>query len=98
MMSNIALDPDAIAVVSDNQLSTTLSGEVVILGLHDTVYYGLQDVGTCIWELLQTPHSVRQIIDHVVSRYEVAEDTAASDLGRLLVQLQGHGLITIEQG
>jgi len=95
-MSNAALNPASIAVVSDNQLSTTLSGEVVILGLRDTLYYGLQEVGTRVWELLQTPRSIRQIVAQIVAEYDVSEDAAATDIVRLLGELQERGLITIE--
>jgi len=95
-MSDTTLTPDAIAVASQHQLSTTLSEEVVILGLRDTVYYGLQDVGTRIWQLLQTPRSVRQIVDHIVSEYDVIEVTAAADVCRLLGELRDRGLVTVE--
>ena len=79
-MSNTTLTSDTTAVASDQQLSTTMSGEVVILGLRDTVYYGLEEVGTRIWAILQTPHSIRQIIDHIVDEYDVTEQTAAADV------------------
>jgi hypothetical protein len=95
-MSNAALDPASIAVASDNQLSTTLSGEVVILGLQDTVYYGLQEVGARVWELLQTPRPIRQIVAQIVAEYEVSEAAAAPDIARLLGALNERGLITIE--
>jgi Coenzyme PQQ synthesis protein D (PqqD) len=95
-MSDTTLTPDAIAVASQHQLSTTLSEEVVILGLRDTVYYGLQDVGTRIWQLLQTPRSVRQIVDHIVNEYDVIEVTAAADVCRLLGELRDRGLVTVE--
>jgi coenzyme PQQ synthesis protein D (PqqD) len=97
-MANASLNPDVIVVASDEQVSTMLSGEVVVLGFRDMVYYGLEGAGTEIWDLLQTPHSVRQIIEHVVSLYDVGEHTAASDVEQLLVQLQEHGLISIEPG
>jgi hypothetical protein len=37
------LPSDAVAVVSADQLSTRLGDEVVILGLRDSVYYGLSE-------------------------------------------------------
>ena len=95
-MSNAAFTPDAIAVVSDHQLSTTLSGEVVILGLQDTVYYGLQEVGTRVWDLLQSPRPIGQIIQRIVSEYDVSEQAAAADICRLLGELHERGLVTIE--
>jgi hypothetical protein len=95
-MTNAVITPDAIAVASEHQLSTTLSGEVVILGLRDTIYYGLQEVGTRIWDLLQTPRSVRQITQHIVDEYDVPEETASADVCRLIGELQQRGLVTVE--
>jgi Coenzyme PQQ synthesis protein D (PqqD) len=95
-MSNTAVTPDAIAVASEHQLSTTLSGEVVILGLRDAIYYGLQEVGARIWDLLQTPHSVREIVQHIVDEYDVPEEIASADVCRLIGELQQHGLVTVE--
>jgi coenzyme PQQ synthesis protein D (PqqD) len=95
-MSSTAFTPDAIAVASEQQLSTKLSGEVVILGLRDTVYYGLREVGTRVWDLLQSPRSIRQIVEQIVAEYDVSEQTATADVCGLLGELHERGLVTIE--
>jgi coenzyme PQQ synthesis protein D (PqqD) len=95
-MSSTAFTSDAIAVASEHQLSTKLSGEVVILGLRDTVYYGLQEVGTRVWDLLQSPRSIRQIVEQIVAEYDVSEQTATADVCRLLDELRERGIVTIE--
>ena len=59
---NEPLPPDAIAVVTDDQLSTRLADEIVILGLRDSVYYGLSDVGARIWDLVQTRRTLGEIV------------------------------------
>jgi hypothetical protein len=97
-LANNDLNPDAIAVVSNDQLSTTLSGEVVILGLRDALYYGLDDVGARIWDLVQTPRSLDQIVDHIVAAYDVGREAALPDVARLLIELRDRGLVTIDSG
>jgi hypothetical protein len=86
---------DATAVVSAGQLSTELGGEVVILGLQDSVYYGLSQVGTRIWQLLQTPHTLDQIVSVLVAEYDVTRERADADLQSLLADLHARGLIAI---
>jgi hypothetical protein len=87
---------DASVVAAPEQLSTTLGGEVVILGLRDTVYYGLSDAGTRIWQLLQTKGSIEQIVTSIVAEYDVTRDRALADVQALLADLEARGLVTID--
>ena len=92
---NVPILLDAAAVVTTAQLSTRLGDEVVVLGLRDSEYYGLSNVGVRIWELLQTPQTLSAIVDVVVSEYDVDRDRAAADLMTLLEDLQARGLVAI---
>jgi hypothetical protein len=90
-----ALPSNAAVVVTADQLSTRLGEEIVILGLRDSVYYGLSDVGARIWDLIQTPRTVDEILNALVAEYEVTAADAASDLDRLLRELETQGLVAI---
>jgi hypothetical protein len=87
--------PGASAVVTADQLSTQLGNEVVILGLRDSVYYGLADVGARVWQLLQTRRTVAEIVQTLVTEYDVAANKAEADLQTLLQDLQARGLIAV---
>ena len=89
------LPPDTIVVASDRQLSTTLAEEVIILGLDDSMYYGLSGAGTRIWELLQAPRSIAEIVDTVTTEFDATRERVAADLDALLADLQSKGLIAI---
>jgi hypothetical protein len=90
-----ALPANAAVVVTADQLSTRLGAEIVILGLRDSVYYGLSDVGARIWDLIQTPRTVDEILSALVAEYEVAAADAAAGLDRLLRELETRGLVAI---
>ena len=90
-----ALPSTAAVVVTADQLSTRLGEEIVILGLRDSVYYGLSDVGARIWDLIQTPRTVEEILNTLVAEYEVTADEAAVGLDRLLRDLETRGLVAI---
>ena len=90
-----ALPLDAVAVATPNQLSTRLGDEVVILGLQDSAYYGLAEVGARIWDLLRTPRTLADIVDLLVAEYEVTAERATDDLRMLLAQLESRGLVAI---
>jgi Coenzyme PQQ synthesis protein D (PqqD) len=89
------LPPDAVAVVTDDQLSTRLADEIVILGLRDSVYYGLSDVGARIWDLIQTRRTLGDIVGVLLEEYDVSRDEAAAGLDQLIKELETRGLVAI---
>ena len=91
------IGPDTrVAAAAQRQLSTTLAGEVVILDVDEGVYFGLADVGTLIWKLLQTPRRVSEIVDCIVSEYDVTRQVAETDVVALLTDLAERGLVDVE--
>ena len=86
---------DAAAVATTGQLSTRLGDEVVILGLRDSVYYGLSDVGARIWDLIQSPRTLSGIVEVLVAEYDVGPEEAADGLVQLLRELESRGLVAI---
>ena len=87
-----ALSLTSRVVAAPRQLSSELSGEVVILGLSDGAYYGLDAVGAQIWRLLGQPCTVHDLVTDVARRYPIDCDTCADDVIRFLEDLHAHGL------
>ena len=87
--------PDTRIVVSRDQVSTTLSGETIILQMRDGTYYGLDAVGTRIWSLIKAPAPLADISATVEREYEVDGTRAMTDLVALVGELFERGLIEI---
>ena len=79
-----------------DQVSSDLDGEAVILYPKSGQYYGLDDVGTRVWQLIQEPRTVNEIRDALLEEYEVASERCEGDLLRLLEILRAEGLIEVE--
>jgi len=59
-------------LVRDPSLTTAeLDGEVVMLSLETSRYYGLNLVGSRIWELLAQPQTLQQVCDTLLNEYDV---------------------------
>ena len=86
---------DASVVATRRQLSTMLADEVIILGLDDSMYYGLSGTGARIWELLQAPRTIADIVTTIAEEFEVDRGRVEADLDVLLDELQSRGLIAI---
>ena len=91
------LPAGASIAATDRQLSTAFGDEVIILGLDDNMYFGLSDTGARVWELVQSPRTVAEILDTIVSEYDVDHQRARADLDALLGDLLSRGLIAVSQ-
>jgi len=72
-----------------------LDGESVLLNLDNGRYYGLDGVGTRLYELLTTSATVEAALEAALAEYEVVADTLRGDLAALIVRLVDEGLIEI---
>src|SRR5215207_4478914 len=82
-------------VAAKNQVSSDLGGEVAILDLKAGMYYGLDEVGARIWELIQEPRAVREVHNMLLSQYDVERERCERDLLSLLQQLADEGLVEV---
>jgi len=87
------LGPDSLVRVSSNQVYSRLGDEVAILELDRGVYYGLNDTGSFLWNLMQKPVRVNEMRAALVEEFDVDADTAEKDLLRVLADLRDAGLI-----
>lgn len=88
-----AFEKDARVRVADEVVSRVLDGEAVILALKDGMYFGLDPVGTRIWELIGEGRDVRAILEALVGEYDVDAAQCERDLLSLLGDLNDKGLI-----
>lgn len=88
----------SVVSVTPDQLSSDLSGGVVILNLADGTYYGLDEVGACVWRMLAEPRTVEELRDRIVAEFEVGARECEADLIHLLAELEEHALIQVRSG
>jgi len=82
-------------VAAKKQVSCDLAGQAAILNLESGLYYGLEDVGARIWDLIQEPRTVRQLRDLLTKEYDVEPERCERDLLSLLARLATAGLVEI---
>jgi hypothetical protein len=81
---------------SKDLVSSKISGEGVILNLRSGIYYGLDEVGNRIWELIQTPRSVKEVQATLLDEYDVMPEQCEQDILSLLQVLADEDLIHVE--
>jgi hypothetical protein len=57
----------------DNLLFNHIDGEVVMLSVENSEYYGMDKVGSRIWELLEHPIVFKDLVIKLMDEYNVSE-------------------------
>ena len=65
------------------------------LNIERGVCYGLDPIGSDIWTLIEQPISFRALCTAVEARYRVDHATCERDVGDLLRELCGEGLVIL---
>ena len=72
-----------------------LQGEIVLLNLKTGVYFGLDPMGTRVWQLIQEHQSLKKVLDSLVEEYEVTEARCEQDLLGFVAELRDNKLIEV---
>jgi hypothetical protein len=94
-MSSHSISKDSIIVVIADQVSSDLADESVILNLKNGTYYGLNEVGSAIWQLIQEPKAVSDICESMLQEYDVDAQTCEKEVQSLLTDLLNAQLVEI---
>ncbi len=90
------MDLNQTITLSPEVISQEVSGETVLLDLESENYFGLDEVGTRIWQLIKESGDLRAIYDTLLAEYEVEEEQLHTDLEALLEEIAGLGLVKME--
>jgi hypothetical protein len=92
----MTLSLDQSVHIPDDVVFRELDGEAVILNLESGVYFGLDAVGTRIWQLCQEHGSVRSVWEAMQREFDESAETLESDLLAFIDELSTRGLVTIQ--
>jgi len=87
------LKPDTRFTVPDHVVPRKLEGELVLLDLSGGSYFGLDALGTRIWEHVEAGEPVEAIVADISGAYDVECETVEQDVRDLLSDLLENGLI-----
>lgn len=80
---------------SPEVLVQELEGEAVLLDLQSERYFGLDDVGTRIWQHLTTHGRLDRVCDAMQDEFDVDPETLRADVLRLVEELVSVGIVTV---
>jgi hypothetical protein len=89
----LPIAPSTTVRQSKDQVSCNLNGEVAILHLKSTHYFGLNELGAYIWQALSEPRTVSEICKALLDHFDVDDERCRTDVSEFLTKLEQAGLI-----
>jgi len=87
------IDLTARITIPESVLFRDLDGEAVLLETVTGRYYGLNEVGTRMWSLLQVHDEIEAVCRALVSEYDAPEELLREDLLCFVDTLAASGLV-----
>jgi hypothetical protein len=77
-------------------LSAPIGDEIVMMSVERGQYYNLNAIGGRIWNLLETPRSLDQIVEALTEIYDAPDETIRAESAAFIARLEREGLIEAE--
>lgn len=74
--------------------SADIDGEIAMMNIEKGRYYGFNDVGSRIWELINTPVTIKQVTDILLKEYDVDVKECEKSVLEFINRLYNEELIT----
>ena len=94
----LVITEDSVIVIADDLTSANLQGEAVILNLKSGSYFGVNEVGARILELVKEPVTVSAILSILSKEYDVDREMLETDVVGFLREMQDQHLIQVTNG
>lgn len=89
------MTPETILVRRSEPVAAPIDGKVVLLSVEAGAYFGLNRVGSQIWNMLDKPCRVGDMHDALAQTHDVDRDTVTRDVGEFLDTLIERRLVRI---
>jgi hypothetical protein len=90
------MDHGATVARNDTLMSAPIDREIVFLNPSTDSYVALDDIGRRIWDLLEQPRRLEELVDLLAEEFEGQRETIRSDLVPFLAELEGEGIVTVD--
>lgn len=90
------INTDTVISKTEGVVLAELDGKVVMMSIENGQYYGLDEVGSIIWEMMSEPVQVKNVIDRLMQEYEVTREECEKDVMAFLEKLYEKKLIILK--
>ena len=85
----------SVIATSDDLVSSDMDGEIVMMSVDKGEYYGLDETGSRVWTLLETPRQVSELCEILAGEFDVEQEQCERDVLAFLNELAEEELVSI---
>jgi hypothetical protein len=93
-MKNITLESTVSQI--EDIVASDIDDEKVMMSVEKGQYFGMDPVGSRVWELIEKPIKVSELIDGLLGKYDVDRETCEQDVLAFLEELHEDGIVLVE--
>lgn len=82
---------------SKHVIWNVVDGEAVLLNTQSGIYYGMNKTASAVWNLLEVPKTVEEIVLELLKRFSVEHETLSRDIEEVVMSLGTKHLIERSQ-
>jgi len=83
---------------ADTVFAQEVDGEMVLLDMNSENYFGLDEVGTSIWQAIEKCRGdLQEVLKDLLEQYDVEEEVLKKDLAAFVDNLVENGLVEVKE-
>lgn len=94
-MARTGLTLSSKIIRNPEMVSSDMDGETVMMSMENGEYYGLDPIGSRIWDLIEKEMSIEQLIGVLLEEYDVDRNQCEEDTFAFLNELLDKNLLTV---
>ena len=84
-------------IFTESVFAQLVDDEMVLLDMESENYFGLDEVGTSIWNAMQENETLEEVFKVLLEQYDVGEEMLKNDLLNFVTKLVDNGLAKVVQ-
>ncbi|MCK1982997.1 MULTISPECIES: lasso peptide biosynthesis PqqD family chaperone [Peribacillus] len=95
MINASVLSKNKVITQSQGNIVSDMDGELVMLSIEKGNYYNLGVLGGEIWSLIEKPIIISDLLEKLISQYDVSQQDCEEEVLSFLSDLYNEGLIIL---
>lgn len=87
------MNQDTVLSRSEDYISNEIDGEIVMMNIETGTYVSLNATGKSVWDLIEEPKVLNDIIEALVIEYSIDKETCVADLAPFIQQMLDQKII-----
>ena len=95
MKGHEPITKDTVVSRTKEVLASEMDGETIMMSIASGSYYGMDNIGSRIWELIAEPIRVSDLCDRLMEEFDVEIDQCLADVIAFLNELGENRLVVL---